>query len=202
MNFIHVRENAITHDTCCELIELFEKNKNLHEQGSVVRDGISEINFSHKKSTEISIDQSFMRDPNWGFSIGKVLDSLHEEIDVYKQKYSEYDEVGKSILGLDSLDVWCNDDIFNFQKYDPDGAYYSWHCEVGGNQTSNRVLAWMIYLNDVTDGGGTEFKFQNYTSEAKSGKMLIWPAYWTHMHRGIPSKTEQKYILTGWFSFL
>ena len=202
MNFIHVRENAITQDTCSELITLFEFNKHLQEQGSVIKDGTSVVDFNYKKSTEISIDQSFLSNPLWSFSIGKIIDSLYKEADIYKQLFSEYDNHEKSILGLDSLDRWTIDDKFNLQKYNPNDAYYSWHCEVGGLETSKRILAWMIYLNDVEDGGGTEFKFQNYTSKAQKGKLLIWPAYWTHMHRGIPSKTQEKYILTGWFSFL
>jgi hypothetical protein len=201
MNFIHIGENAISHETCDELICLFEFNKHLHEQGSIVKEGNSIVDPTYKKSTEISIDQSFLSDPLWSFSIGKILDSLYKEADRYKENFSNYED-GRSILGLDSLDRWSIDDTFNFQKYNPHDAYYSWHCEVGGLETSKRILAWMIYLNDVEDGGGTEFKFQNYTSKAQKGKLLIWPAYWTHMHRGVPSKTQEKYILTGWFSFI
>jgi len=30
---------------------------------------------------------------------------------------------------------------------------------------------------------------------------LIWPTDWTFTHRGVPSLTEEKYIVTGWFNF-
>ena len=59
----------------------------------------------------------------------------------------------------------------------------------------------MIYLNDVTEGGYTEFPTQNKLLQPRSGDMIIWPAYWTHPHRGIASKTQTKYIMTGWYSF-
>jgi hypothetical protein len=57
----------------------------------------------------------------------------------------------------------------------------------------------MIYLNDVEDGG-TEFMKQKHTEKAEAGKLIIWPADWTHAHRGEVSTTKTKYILTGWFS--
>jgi hypothetical protein len=59
---------------------------------------------------------------------------------------------------------------------------------------------WMIYLNDVTKGG-TYFDNYDLTFDAVEGRLLIWPAFWTHFHRGIVSKTETKYIATGWFSY-
>ena len=56
----------------------------------------------------------------------------------------------------------------------------------------------MIYLNDVTEGGYTEFPSQNKLFQPRTGDILIWPAFWTHPHRGITSKTQTKYIITGW----
>ena len=58
----------------------------------------------------------------------------------------------------------------------------------------------MTYLNSVEDGG-TEFKYQNLITPAKKGLTLIWPAQWTHTHRGQISGTKEKYIVTGWFNF-
>jgi len=60
----------------------------------------------------------------------------------------------------------------------------------------------MIYLNDVMDGGHTEFPNQNKKFQPRIGDILIWPAYFTHSHRGITSLTQTKYIMTGWFTYL
>lgn len=57
----------------------------------------------------------------------------------------------------------------------------------------------MTYLNDVVDGG-THFKYFNHTEKATKGKTIIWPADWTHTHRGQISNTQEKIIATGWFS--
>jgi hypothetical protein len=60
----------------------------------------------------------------------------------------------------------------------------------------------MTYLNTVTDEGGTEWYHQNLKVNAEKGKTVIWPADWTFTHRGVPSPTQEKYIITGWFNFL
>jgi hypothetical protein len=60
----------------------------------------------------------------------------------------------------------------------------------------------MFYLNSIKDQGGTHFDQHNKTLKAKEGRLVIWPAYWTHFHRGVVSKTETKYIATGWCSFV
>ena len=59
----------------------------------------------------------------------------------------------------------------------------------------------MLYLNNVKNGG-TEWKYQELKTEAVSGDLVIWPASFTHTHRGIISKTDEKYIATGWFENL
>ena len=60
----------------------------------------------------------------------------------------------------------------------------------------------MLYLNTVNDKGGTEFPFQNKIFFAKKGRLIIWPAEFTHPHKGIISPTEEKYIVTGWFEII
>ena len=88
---------------------------------------------------------------------------------------------------------------FNVQKYEPNQFYSRWHCENNGHQSfQTRVLAFMTYLNTVEVGGETEFMYQNVVSKPIQGKTLIWPAYFTHTHRGCPAPQQNKYIITGW----
>ncbi len=92
----------------------------------------------------------------------------------------------------------------NLQKYQPSHYYAGEHCEHSNSQqTSKRVLAWMFYLNDINSGGGgTYFPQQELTIKANQGDLYIWPAGWTHSHIGIPAKSEEKYIITGWCVFI
>jgi len=90
------------------------------------------------------------------------------------------------------------------QMYPPNGGYFQWHTErvcATDPIVASRHLVFMTYLNDVTDGGETEFALQGVKVRPKKGLTLIWPADWTHTHRGLPSSTQTKYIVTGWFNF-
>jgi hypothetical protein len=56
----------------------------------------------------------------------------------------------------------------------------------------------MMYLNDVDDGGETEFLYQSKRYKPVKGRVLIWPAGFTHVHRGNPPLSGEKYIATSW----
>ena len=91
------------------------------------------------------------------------------------------------------------DDAFAFQKYETEeDGFKSWHTEAGGSDTSTRILAWMIYLNNAKSG--TEF-MHFPTIRAKTGRCIIWPAGFTHVHRSEPNK-GLKYVISGWISYI
>lgn len=84
------------------------------------------------------------------------------------------------------------------QKTKPSEGYHIWHAERGMSNTANRIAAYTLYLNDVEEGGETEFLYQSLRIPAKQGSLCIFPAGYTHVHRGNPPLTNNKYILTGW----
>jgi hypothetical protein len=91
----------------------------------------------------------------------------------------------------------------NLQKYNPGQGFHAWHTErLSSGWDSARHLVFMTYLNDVEDGGETEFMYQNVKVKPQKGLTLIWPVDWTHTHRGITSLTNTKYIATGWYRFV
>lgn len=98
---------------------------------------------------------------------------------------------------------WVLTQPYNVQKYDPGYNYKHWHIEMGGPAEGKllRHLTFMTYLNDIESGGETEYLYQNLKVKPQKGLTLIWPAGWTHPHRGIPALNETKYISTGWASF-
>lgn len=100
--------------------------------------------------------------------------------------------------------AWGIIDYINIQRYNPSQAYYAWHTERANHlmPNSSRHLVFMTYLNTVDDGGETEFFHQGIKIKPQKGLTVIWPADWTHTHRGCPSTTQTKYIITGWFNFI
>ena len=85
----------------------------------------------------------------------------------------------------------------------PSQGYKAWHTERATPKLPNaaRHLVFMTYLNDVHDGGETEWYHQEVKLSPRKGLTAIWPVDWTYTHRGVPSKTEHKYIVTGWLSY-
>lgn len=93
--------------------------------------------------------------------------------------------------------------IFNLQRYAPGEGFHRWHCDWNtseeGTEPIRRVLAWILYCNDVSEGG-TEFHWQEHHEEAVRGKLLIFPAGLSHIHRGRVSHGQTKTIATGWIN--
>jgi hypothetical protein len=90
---------------------------------------------------------------------------------------------------------------FKMQKTNLREGYHIWHYESGHRMLCHRLLAWMLYLNDVEEGGETEFLYQSLRVKPKQGTLLIWPAAFTHTHRGNPPLSNPKYVVTGWTEF-
>jgi hypothetical protein len=83
------------------------------------------------------------------------------------------------------------------------GGYHIWHCEQDSPKHADRVLVWTIYLNDIPyNEGETEFLWQGIRVNPKAGRCAIWPAAFTHTHRGNPVYTHDKYIATGWYTLI
>ena len=86
------------------------------------------------------------------------------------------------------------------QKTPIAGGFHTWHCEDYHMAYRHRILAWTIYLNDVEEGGETEFLYQSERVKPVQGRTLIFAAGFMHTHRGNPPISNEKYILTGWFN--
>ena len=93
--------------------------------------------------------------------------------------------------------------LFNIQHYAPGEGFKAWHCdwstETDATEPNNRVLAWILYCNDVNNGG-TEFHWQQHHVEAVRGQLALFPAGMSHVHRGRVSHSASKTITTGWIN--
>lgn len=87
------------------------------------------------------------------------------------------------------------------QKTLPTQGYHVWHSENLDRDCMHRITAFMLYLNDVEEGGETEFLFESLRVKPTKGTLLIWPAGYTHTHRGNPPLSGVKYIATAWTEF-
>ena len=141
-----------------------------------------------KESKELAVD--FHNEDEPFHTYKKQLDKVVKE---YIKKYPFMNENTEFALR----------EHYNLQKYPIGGGFKIWHFENDFKSPLNkhRALVFMTYLNDVEDGG-TSFKYQNIDMPAQKGLTVMWPAYWTHMHKGIVSNTKEKYIATGWLNYI
>jgi hypothetical protein len=109
---------------------------------------------------------------------------------IYEQEYSGLKDSGRHA-----------NYSFKIQKTKIGGGYHVWHYESGNKDRCNKLLTWMLYLNDVNEGGETEFLYQHMRVKPEQGTLVIWPAAFTHTHRGNPPLSNEKYIVTGWTEF-
>ena len=109
---------------------------------------------------------------------------------LYVQKYSYL----KKLATHNILEV-------KIQKTKVGEGYHMWHCENAEMKARNRILAFSVYLNDVAEGGETEFLYQKCRFKPEKNTLLVWPSQFTHVHRGNPPLSNDKYIITGWVEY-
>ena len=92
-----------------------------------------------------------------------------------------------------------SDQPYRIKRYDV-GQGFDWHIDNGSTETANRVIAAQWYLNDVEEGGETEFKLSGRRIRCVEGRLLFFPVQWTLVHRGRPPRSSPKYIATTFFT--
>ena len=182
----------INSEVCDQLIKYFEQSPK-KEKGGTYNSATGKIEIN-KNSPKISTDLGIFHKDQKDEPIKNYCIELSKVVDKYKDKYKYCDII---------QEAWSLAEPFNIQKYKPNEGFLGYHCErnAGHGHGSLRHLVFMTYLNDVTDGGETEFFYQKLKVKPKKGLTLIWGADWTFTHKGITSPTQTKYIATGWYNY-
>ena len=191
-DFVGVYEKCVEKKVCEQLIKGFEDHK--HLPGFRENNPVQKT--SNRKDDATFFDTILIRNMSGGTpyltpTITTFNEKLQNCFDEYIQHYALLD----SVPPVSSY-------VIKIHHVKPHEGYHSFHAEVGGTESSNRYLVWLCYLNDVEEGGETEFLYQGLKIKPETGKMLIWPAQWTHIHRGNPIYKGEKYYATGWFNYI
>ena len=89
---------------------------------------------------------------------------------------------------------------FMIQKYNKNTGKYIYHHDFSVEKDNYRVITYLWYLNDVEEGGETEFfGHENQCIKPEKGKLILFPASPFYPHRGKVPINSDKYIITGWF---
>ena len=149
-----------------------------------------------KVSTDISLVAIDRSDPE-AFALSQLI---LRGVNAGLERYLQERPLWRECCPEQSLFV---NPIFNIQHYAPGEGFKRWHCDwtISDEATEpvHRVLAWILYCNDV-DNAGTEFHWQEHHEPAERGKLVIFPAGPSHIHRGRLNADDSKLIATGWIN--
>jgi len=184
-NFIGVYDNYILPEDCKNTIKLYEDQNKLKNT------------FNRIKTENVSVlqkqDQQFFAGAHNIDIWWEDLRPLMLNFDLALRNYIEV--TGAKEAFVEEL-KYTN---LKIQKTLPTEGYHIWHIEhQKGFHNEARSLVFSIYLNDVVDGGETEFLNFSQRVKPKTGRIAIWPSGFPYVHRGNPPLSGEKYILTSW----
>ncbi len=177
----------IENDSVCQgIVEFFEKNQSLQAPGATA----SGVRPAQKKTTDIAINPNSLSAPGY-----EIFSEYFTLLQGFFQDYKEQWPFLNTFL--DTVHIGG----FNVQRYLPGDHFSNLHSERTHLSKLHRIFAFMTYLNDVDQGGTTDFHYYDLKIKPQKGKTLIWPAEWTHAHTGSVLEGGSKYIITGWMNF-
>jgi hypothetical protein len=194
LDFIGMMPHGFPKNTCKKIIDAYHELDKLNKTVPGRVGGVSrpaEINKAAKNSRDVELGVYY----SYRDLLFEVNDYLQACYDQYMNKYWQIGQY----LSRHDVSAW------QIQKYDAkeNGAYHQFHIENSGVGNMRRVMSYIVYLNDIDEGGETEFLHQNIRVKPETGKVVIFPAYFTHVHRGNPVLSGQdKYIMTGWLEYV
>ena len=198
--FIKSYDNMVDPTTCDAIMEWFDNEQKFQRTMSRNKD---EKSSQVMRMDEFTFINSYKGGPGSHFKGTKYLevsrfDQLSIGLGMALDRYLV--ETGISgFVGFDTL-YW---EPFKIQKTKPGEGFHSWHIEKTLDNTSissKRVLVWTLYLNDIEEGGETEFLFQHTRIKSKKGRVCFFPAHFPYVHRGNPPLKDTKYIATSWLT--
>jgi len=186
---IGIWEGILNESECQQIVDHFNKldQLNLSYTRRTIKDGLAH----HKSDTGVYVldEKSLRFGPGAGF-LGFFMERFWNCWTEYIDHYSVMHEAGKHTIRS-----------MKIQKTLPGEGYHQWHFESDAIERSSRICAWAVYLNTVELGGETEWLYQSVRIPATQGTLTIWPAGFTHTHRGNPPISGEKYLITGWVEF-
>lgn len=181
-SFVFEKHQALDAQFCQSVIERFEQNVQDHYPGRIGQQ--ANENTDIKRSTDLVVSGK----SHWKDVDRALFKSLGLAIREFRQQFPYFSGSFKD-MG------------YGLQRTAP-GEFYHWHIDGGSHEFSQRQLVAIWYLNDVEGPGGeTEFLYQQIKIKPQAGKLVLFPPFWTHEHRGAVLQQGLKYIATTWVVF-
>jgi 2OG-Fe(II) oxygenase superfamily len=182
MSFIYEADGALEESVCRDMVRRFEAAADEQYEGFIGQ------TVSKDRSVKRSTDLVVSGKPHWKDVDTRLFQSLAQALAAIRRQHPFFGGAFKD-MG------------YAIQRTLP-GEYYHWHIDGGSHSFSHRQLVAIWYLNDVAGPGGeTEFRYQDVAIRPRTGKLILFPPFWTHEHRGVTLEGGVKYLATTWVIF-
>ncbi len=184
-NFIGIYDGYISEEECKKAIGVFDSQEKLRNTFSRLQ--VEKVDLKYKQDKHLFCNGANVE--IWY----EDLKSLMVNFDLAWKHYS-------TIVGAnEAYQADFHYTTLKIQKTLPTEGYHIWHLEHNvGFENESRAFVFSVYLNDIEEGGETEFLHQATRVKPKTGRIAIWPAGFPYLHRGNPPLSGKKYILTSW----
>lgn len=191
--FYRIYDQALPPDLCRTLIKTFDEDTAGQEPGKLLNDSYPQ---TLKVSTDIHIGDRLIDER--GRHLWAHLDSM-----LFDRVQATWESYQKDVPALRfvSPERGYRDTGYQIQRYEKGKGKFGPHVDAGSVASSTRVAAAVIYLNTVEEGGGTRFVYHDETIDAVEGRILWFPAAWTHVHQGLIPLSGPKYIVSTFMRY-
>jgi hypothetical protein len=220
-DFLEIYDNALSAEQCAHILARFNASDKV-KRGKTGQG----VNTAKKDSYDLTISEH----AEWNDISHMMMGAVQTHLQAYMNKYrmllvgamspqvvhpgtgqpveltiDNFDECGAPYVG-ELMRTMYRAGPLNLQKYlQASGGYHHWHSEIypqnASCETLHRALLFQFYLNDVAEGGETEFYYQRRKVQARRGRLIIAPAGFTHSHKGHVASSGDKFIATSWILF-
>lgn len=186
-HYVRVYDNVFDESTCNKMIELFDKETPVTTP--YMRKSSHQWEQDYRSFVELDVS---------------LQDSYKDLIDPYYARVRQVYEHYKSVVDSSFFPSKFAFEDARLKKYEAnDHDQFGWHIDVGDKPSSSRYLVMFAYLNDVEEGGETEFQSEfEFTVKPVRGRMVVFPPMWMFAHRGKKPISGPKYILSTYLHYV
>lgn len=187
--FLEIFDNNLSPYFCRHVIKRFEKD----ERSCPGRTAMG-LNTGVKDSQDLLISNHL----DWKKEDSTFFEKLSPVLDEYYMKHF-IDPISTKNRSNWREKTNLTDKGYQIQRTTPDQTGFVYHHDGSAEDSFRRIITYLWYLNDIPeDGGGTTEFYDGTIVQPKEGRLILFPANWTAMHKGNPPKKINKYIVTGW----
>jgi hypothetical protein len=142
-----------------------------------------------QRSDDVDFPLSISAGPHFAYIISSCTGILRAALNHYVKRFPYTANYGDFTM------PWMKYHIVR-----PEGGYHALHAEWSTDRPDiSRILVWHLSLTSHENQGELEFLYQHKRIAPHAGRLIIWPAYFTHVHRGNILREGEKHYITGWF---